>query len=259
MNSESNGVLAILQARMTSTRLPGKVMAIVNKKPLIEWQIQRILRSKSVEKLVVATSIDRSDDILVEHLNSLGVDVYRGDLKDVFSRFALVLESENFDSFFRLTADCPLVMSAMIDEMASYFFSNEIDYLSNFDPPTFPDGMDIEIVSTQAFLRLKSLTLTSSELEHVTIGLRKRPDEFRIGNFTSPVDLNSMRWTVDYPEDLVFISRIFHEFRGKEVSFDYDDVLDFLRDNPDVQNKISGVMRNVALKGDAREGDWPVE
>jgi len=255
MNSESDGVLAILQARMTSTRLPGKVMAIVNGKPMIEWQIQRILKSQVVEKLVVATSIDKSDDVLVEHLQSLGVDVYRGELQDVFSRFALVLESENFDTFFRLTADCPLVMPAMIDEMASYYFSHEFDYLSNFDPPTFPDGLDIEIVSTRAYLRLKSLTLTSLELEHVTIGLRKRSNEFKIGNFMSPVDLSSMRWTVDYPEDLLFISKIFREFIGKETSFDYDDILDFLRDNPNVQNKISGSKRNVALQGNATKGD----
>lgn len=243
---------------MTSTRLPGKVMSVVNQKPLIEWQIQRILQSRSITKLVVATSRDSSDDVLVDHLKTIGVDVYRGDLNNVFARFISVLESENFDAFFRLTADCPLVMPAMIDAMAKEFLASGVDYLSNFDPPTFPDGLDIEIISTKAFFRLKSFELTNSELEHVTLGVRSRTGSFRTSNFADPTDLSSLRWTVDYPEDLAYISRIFQEFLGREVSFGYDEVLDFLRANPGVQNKISGAMRNISLKEYMSEGESPV-
>ena len=237
----------ILQARMTSTRLPGKVMSLINGRPMIHWQIERILRAKSVSHVVVATSIDSSDDELVSFLNSIQVNVSRGSLDDVYSRFETVLAIDNPSAFMRLTGDCPLVMPAIIDEMATVFRSQEFDYFSNTLEVSFPDGLDVEIVRSQAFRQLGTYILSTQEREHVTLGLYSRPKDFLLGNFKYKSDLSFERWTVDHPEDLTFVKAVFREFQGVESSFTMDDILRFLKDNPEKRNKLAGALRNEAL------------
>ncbi len=239
---------AILQARMSSTRLPGKVMSLINGKPMIEWQIERILRAESVSHVVVATSIDSSDDELASHLESLGINVSRGSLDDVYSRFETVLAGENGNAFIRLTGDCPMVMPVIIDDMVSCFQDKKFEYLSNTLVPTFPDGLDVEIVSNLAFKRLGTFILSPEEREHVTLGLYNRPQKFLLGNFKYKTDLSAERWTVDYPEDLTFVKAVFHEFRGAEASFTMDDLLRFVENNHASRNKLTGELRNEALQ-----------
>ena len=256
MQTAGGGVIAILQARMNSSRLPGKVLRPVNGKPLIEWQIRRIQESKFISKLVLATSTDGSDDDLNDFVIQLGVQTHRGSMDDVASRFKGILENEKSDMFLRLTADCPLVMPNLMDEMIEEFRGRQCDYLSNTIEPTFPDGLDVEVVRTKTFLDLDFLDLNPKEKEHVTLRINRHPEQFNLVNFFSKNDLSDQRWTVDYQEDLDFISQIFAYFRGKEAMFKLEDVLSFLEKNPAIRNKLSGKMRNISLAPDDNlEGD----
>ena len=239
--------IAILQARMGSSRLPGKVLKSINGKPMIEWQISRIQKSK-VGKIILATSDDASDDELVRAVRSLGVEVYRGSQTDVHSRFIRILEMEQPEYFIRLTGDCPVVMPDLINDMISEFEFHQFDYLSNVNPPTYPDGLDIEIVSTQKFLEFSSLELTDEEREHVTLCLRQRSDSIKFGNFLSKQDFSKMRWTVDYEEDLKFISNIFRFFEGRETQFSMSDIIDAISEGKVPDNSIPHNFRNISLR-----------
>ncbi len=241
--------LAILQARMTSSRLPGKVMMPINNKPMIHWQISRLSHSSAIGKLVVATSTDPSDDILASYLQEKSINVHRGSLVNVYQRFLDVI-NQNPDSevIIRLTGDCPLVMPKLIDEMLEYYSENKFDYLSNCLTPSFPDGLDIEIFSRQSFTSLLTFTLDNKDLEHVTLKYRDPKADFRIGEFKSQADLGNERWTVDYPEDFEFVKRIFTFFKGKESTFDLNDILRALDLHPSLRNTLSPQLRNISLK-----------
>jgi len=217
--------LVILQARMSSSRLPGKVLAEINGQPMIFWQLQRIARAEGVDGLVVATSIDSSDDELAFYLKNLGVEVSRGPLTDVVSRYAAVLKQKKCDYFIRLTGDCPLIMPELISEMVSDFENHPADYYSNTLNLSYPDGLDTEFISTSAFARLQSYDLNSAEREHVTLGIYSRPEIFSLRNRKSKTDLKDHRWTVDTRDDLNFVRKVFEFFRGRESVFSIEELL----------------------------------
>jgi len=242
--------LAVLQARMSSSRLPGKVMMRINNKPMIYWQIQRVLEAKNVTKLIVATSVDITDDPLVRFLEANSIAVHRGSLDNVLSRFIEVGTKFPYDAMIRLTGDCPLVMPELIDEMVDKFYEEEVDYLSNTLQPTFPDGLDIEIVKRGVLEELSTFNLENKDLEHVTFGIYNRPERFKLSNFTNDADRSLDRWTVDYQEDMDFVREIFAEFSAREAKFSYQEVCDFLAQKPDLQSEISAYMRNEQLNGD---------
>ncbi len=244
--------LAILQARMASTRLPGKVLLEINGIPSIKFQIDRIRNSK-IEHLVVATSTDSSDDILVTYLNGINVEVRRGPLEDVATRFHQILDEYNPKCFLRLTADCPFVMPKLINQMLDYFQSKDLDYLSNTMPPTFPDGLDIEVVKTSAFMSLVGTHLTEREREHVTLGFNSGNYELIRDNFESSIDLSYLRWTVDYPGDLEYLRKIASFLVGQEAHFTFEDILHLLENHPEISNDHGSNFRNIALKVDYKE------
>ena len=155
---------------MGSTRLPGKVMKVISGQPLIKYQIDRIKRSKYLDEMIVAIPKGREDDILYDYLSSVCVTTSRGDLYDVLSRFEGVVMNSSAEVVIRSTADCPLFMSDILDDMLEEFESLDLDYMSNAIVPTFPDGLDIEIFTREAFLMLAKSKLTSEQREHVTLG-----------------------------------------------------------------------------------------
>ena len=240
-------ILGILQARMTSTRLPGKVLKLINGKPMIHWQIMRTLNAKSIDNLVVATSTDPSDDILCQYLDSIGISTVRGSLENVKERFDLVLSKFQPEVFVRLTADCPLVMPEILDKLVEEFMRRRVDYLSNTLTPTYPDGLDIEVVRTSAFYRLMGLELSKIDKEHVTYALYTRGNLFSTYNYENNLDLSSMRWTVDYQEDLHFVEQVFKAFQGQEAIFGLPRLLEFLSKNPSLSSSIDGRRRNESL------------
>ena len=240
--------IAILQARMSSKRLPGKVMLEVNGRPMIYWQVQRILQVPQIAKLVVVTSIDTSDSILAKYLIEEGVEVFRGSLKDVHSRYlAVVNDNPNTDTFLRLTGDCPLTMPSLITAMLSEFSKQKFDYYSNSINPTFPDGLDVEIFTRNSFLSMSKTRLTTRDREHVTLKYRNSDSRYKIGEMINIEDLSNERWTVDYEGDFKFVSQIFAHFKGQELTFSMDDVLDLLKHKPHLNTQLSGGLRNIGL------------
>jgi spore coat polysaccharide biosynthesis protein SpsF len=239
--------LGILQARMSSSRLPGKVMMLINGEPMIYRQIERIRLSKSINELVVATSTDPSDDVLVDFLKMKGVSVFRGKLNDVFSRFLEIAKLYEPSAVVRLTGDCPLVMPELIDQMVTHFYHENLDYLSNTLKLTFPDGLDIEVINTNVLYALAELNLSESEQEHVTLGIYGRPHSFKLGNYACEMDLSQERWTVDYAEDLRFVRQVFATFKGSESTFKIEDILSLLSSNSSLRSAISPTRRNEKL------------
>jgi len=236
--------LAILQARMSSTRLPGKVLLPINGKPMIYRQIERIRQAKSIDKLIVATSTEVSDDALVTFLTEMGVKVFRGSLQDVLSRFLDIAVEIKPTTVIRLTGDCPLVMPALLDEMVEKFRISNVDYLSNTLEPSFPDGLDIEIMKASTLMELARHDLTNFEREHVTVGIYNRREIFSCENFPNFRDLSNKRWTIDHPEDLIFVRQVFNAFIGNEATFTFKEVLQFLEENPTIYSEISPDRRN---------------
>ena len=234
---------------MSSSRLPGKVLATINGKPMIHWQILRIKMATSVNQIVVATSTDQSDDALVQSLQKNGYLVERGSLDNVLERYLEVIKKfVDYENVVRLTADCPLVMPEIVDKMITEFEKSNLDYLSNALEPTFPDGLDVEVMKSSALERLANTRLSAAEKEHVTLGFRDKARDFVIGNYSQDINTSNYRWTVDYEQDLEFVRKIYAEFQGREHTFSYQDLLALLEEKPELINEISGNLRNVALK-----------
>ena len=226
--------LVILQARMSSRRLPGKVLLILNDKPMIYWQIKRILRAKSITKLVVAISEHPSDDILANYLDEIAQEYIRGPLDNVLERFIQANKLYNPQSIVRITGDCPFVMPEIIDSVVSLFNETKFDYVSNVVDLTFPDGLDVEVFKANVLEKLTNYPLSSVEKEHVTLGILNRKDDFIIGNYSNSKNLSHYRWTVDTAEDFNFVSKIFANFRSSEVTFTFDEIQRFIENNPEI-------------------------
>ena len=226
--------LVILQARMSSRRLPGKVLLILNGKPMIYCQIKRILRAKSITKLVVAISEHPSDDILANYLDEIAQEYIRGPLDNVLERFIQANKLYNPQSIVRLTGDCPFVMPEIIDSVVSLFNETKFDYVSNVVDLTFPDGLDVEVFKANVLEKLTNYPLSSVEKEHVTLGILNRKDDFIIGNYSNSKNLSHYRWTVDTAEDFNFVSKIFANFRSSEVAFTFDDIQRFIENNQEI-------------------------
>ena len=240
--------LLIIQARTSSRRLPGKVLIPVNGKPILEWQTLRVLQTASIDQVVMATSVESSDDEVEAIANRCGIPAVRGSLENVFSRFAKAVDIYEPKVIIRITGDCPLYMPTLCEMMMNEFEKSNVDYLSNTLMPTYPDGCDIEIFSSGVIRELEQMHLTSSELEHVTLGIYQRIQHFNCKNFTNNVNENSHRWTLDTPDDLEFVRKIYEEFKGRETSFAYEDVMSFLRENPELARYDDGTMRNSGLR-----------
>jgi spore coat polysaccharide biosynthesis protein SpsF len=231
--------LAVLQARMSSTRLPGKVMSQINGHPMIYWEICRISRAKLVNEIVVAISDQSSDDILAEYLESIHQEYIRGPLDNVLGRYVKAEENYNPSAIIRLTADCPLVMPELIDQYLEIFHKSDFDYLSNTLELSYPDGLDIEIIAPGIFKKLLELNLSEEEKEHVTLGIYSRKDKFKTYNVSNKTNISNFRWTVDTPDDLVFVKSIYAHFESKEMNFTFEDVLKYVKENPNLNKIVS--------------------
>ena len=247
--------LAVVQARMTSTRFPGKVLTPLLGEPMILRQLERVSRARLVNELVVATSTHPSDDPLVEVLHSAGYSVFRGPLDDVLARFIGAIDAfENStgskaDVVVRLTADCPLISPKVIDEVIDAFRNSEADYLSNTMTPTYPDGLDAEVVKVTVLREVASVAIDPPEREHVTLGVYRRNAEYLIGNYADSRSNSDLRWTVDTPEDLSFVSQVFEALYPENPNFEYEDVLAYLRKYPERSRTEKDAARNAALQG----------
>ena len=247
--------LAILQARMSSTRFPGKVLAPLAGEPMILRQLERLQRAMLIDELVVATSDDLSDDPLVEVLRVAGFRVVRGSLDDVLDRFMSALdaaEAEGLpapDTVVRLTADCPLASPLVIDAVIEEFHGSGADYASNTMQPTYPDGLDVEVVRASVLREVAAEATDPAEREHVTLGVYRRTDRYQILNVPGATDLSDLRWTVDTPDDYTFVSGVYDELYANKPDFDVEDVVDYLKRHPERSRTTADAARNAALQG----------
>lgn len=218
--------LAVLQARMSSTRLPGKVMRPLLGEPMIWRQIERLMRCRTLGSLVVATSVDPTDDPLAACLEARGVSVFRGDLHDVLGRFAGALAAFGpAERVVRLTADCPLVDPDVVDAAVTLHADSGADYVSNSLERTFPRGLDVEVASSTA-LRAAALEARDPyEREHVTPFLYRRPERFTVRSLVGQPDLSRHRWTVDTADDFSFVERVYAALHPGRPDFGSDEVL----------------------------------
>ncbi len=241
--------IAIVQARMTSTRFPGKVLADLMGEPMVLRQLERVARSALIDQIVLATSSDPTDDVLAEIAAQNGIAVVRGDLNDVLQRFIQVIDIYSPDVVVRLTADCPLASPQVIDKVIEYFQSSNADYVSNTMSPTYPDGLDVEVMKAEVLRRVAQLSNDAAEREHVTLGVYRRPELFLIENVENDTDLSDLRWTVDTKDDFEFIRKIYEDLYPENPNFDMDSVLDYLERNPESNRTAHDAKRNAALDG----------
>lgn len=243
-------MLAILQARMNSSRLPGKIMELVNGVPVILWQIERIRKARLVSDLIVATTNTEKDDVLCELLAKEGVNYYRGDESNVLERFCSIIQSVDVPWIIRLTGDCPLFMPSICDQIieTALISQSEFDCISNTILPTFPDGCDVEVVKSKSLLNLSLMKPSHLEQEHVTLGLYQRKSEFTCLNFQNNTDDSRFRWTLDTAKDLDFIRSVYSCFRGEEPYFGYHEVMRQIQEGTIVPIIDDGTLRNQSLK-----------
>jgi spore coat polysaccharide biosynthesis protein SpsF len=237
-------ILAILQARVSSTRLPGKVLLPLLGRPMLSRQIERLLQSNSIDRLVVATSDEPADEVLERLCAEMGVACYRGSINDVLDRFYRAALPLNPEHVVRITGDCPLIDPDLIDQMVAFYLEAQYDYVSNCVQPTLPDGLDAEVFRFTSLCRAWREARLLSEREHVTPFIYGRPELFRQGLWRNALDLSNYRWTVDEPADFELITKIYQALYPKNPRFRTDDVLALLQKEPQLQTINARYMRN---------------
>lgn len=225
--------LIIVQARMTSTRLPGKVLLPLAGEPMLTRLIERLRRVRRADGIVVATTTNATDDPIAALCAQLGVPCHRGSEHDVLSRYADAARVHGADVVVRITSDCPLIDPALIDQTIAAFDEGGSDYVSNMLPPTWPYGMAVEVFSAAALAQAHAEATQAAEREHVTPFLYWHPERYRLRNVASPVDLSQHRWTVDTPEDFELVGRLFDHLMPNHPHFTQADVLALLDQHPD--------------------------
>lgn len=237
-------IVAILQARTSSSRLPGKVLKPLMGQPMLLRQIERTRRARSLSGLLVATSVDASDDPLATLCEQNGVGVFRGALDDVLDRFYKAAVGADPDHVVRLTGDCPLADPDLIDLTVDHHIRGGFDYTSNCLEPTYPDGLDCEVMTLGALETAWRKADRPSEREHVTPYLYARPGRFKVGIVRGERDLSALRWTVDEPVDFEFVTRVYEELWQGNPDFGWDDVLALLERQPRLAALNAGHKRN---------------
>jgi glutamate-1-semialdehyde 2,1-aminomutase len=245
-------VAVILQARTGSSRLPGKVLADLDGRPLLAFLVERLRRCELVDRIILATTDLPSDQPLVDLGYSLDLNVTRGSKEDVLSRFALAASSTDAPILVRITGDCPLLDPDLLAKVIEEFREQSVDYLSNCVPPTYPDGLDVEVFTRDALLIAQQECNDLAQREHVTPWIRES-GRFRLGTLRHGIDLSGLRWTVDEPEDLQVIRAVVAHFDGRS-DFSWQQVLELQNRQPDLFAANSRFARNEgALMGEGQK------
>ena len=247
-------VVAIVQARMGSRRCPGKVLAQINGRPLIEILFKRLARASSIDRIVLATSLKQENQPLISVAKRRGVSCFEGDEEDVLGRYQSAANLYDADAIVRITGDCPLTDPAMVDHAVNEFQKNKVDYLSNSKPPTYPDGLDIEVFSAGVLKYASQYAVTKFDREHVTPYI-KRADRFSSINLEHDVDLSSLRWTVDEHVDLAVMENVFRHF-DPDIFFLWQDVLALQQSAPELFQENAEIERNQGMSMSSGQKLW---
>ncbi|MFH1197886.1 MAG: glycosyltransferase family protein [bacterium] len=234
-------VITVVQARMSSTRLPGKVMLLAAGKPLLLLMIERMKQAVKTGKVIVATSTNYEDDAIEKLCVENKIDFFRGHPTDLLDRHYWAGKKLKADAVVKIPSDCPLIDPKIIDRVIDHYITNfdEYDYVSNLHPATYPDGNDVEIMSFEALKTAWENANQNFEREHTTPYIWTHPEMFKIGNIKWEANLDystSHRWTIDYEEDYLFIKKVFEELYPVNPKFSMVDILNLLWLNPAIAN-----------------------
>ncbi len=236
-------ITVIIEARTGSSRLRNKVIAEIEGKPMIFYVIDRVKQIKSVEQIILATTQEKNDKILIEIAKQNSIGVFTGDSMDVLNRDYQCALQNNADPIIRITGDCPLIDPDIVGEMLEFYLKNNYDYISNRINPKYPDGLDVEIYSFKTLQMVEQNAKWSSERELVTTYITKNPKIFKIFSYENQEDLSGHRWTVDEQNDLEFVRKIYSIMKPK-TNFSMNEIIEILVKNPELLKINLGIMRN---------------
>jgi spore coat polysaccharide biosynthesis protein SpsF len=223
----------IVQARMSSQRLPDKVLTMVNDKPLLQYLLERLAHCSSIDQIVVATSEDKSDDPIEVFCHEYGVLCFRGSLPNVAKRFYMALQKYNLDAFVRVCCDSPMLDQKLIDQGVK-LLNEEYDLVTNVLPRSYPVGQSVEVIRTSTFEMVYEKMSRSDHFEHVTKYYYEHSDEFRIKNFSNDKDLSSYRLVVDIKEDLQRLEKIVSSMTRPHTEYSFDDLIELYPSSKEV-------------------------
>ena len=229
-------IVAIIQARMRSTRLPGKVMKEILGKPVILWDLDRITLSKLIDEIVVAIPYGKENDVIVDTIKEYNnkIVITRGSEDDVLDRYYQAAVKTDADVVVRITSDCPLIDPVVIDNVIEHFLDDNCDYCSNSLIRTYPRGLDTEVFSFKALEKAWNEAKKDYEREHVTSYIIENPDKFKLLNVANDINLSHLRWTLDTKEDFEFINAVYKRIYPKKHLFLMDDILELLNGEPEL-------------------------
>ena len=236
-------ITVIIEARTGSSRLRNKVIAEIEGKPMIFYVIDRVKQIKSVEQIILATTQEKNDKILIEIAKQNSIGVFTGDSMDVLNRDYQCALQNNADPIIRITGDCPLIDPDIVEEMLEFYLKNNYDYISNRINPKYPDGLDVEIYSFKTLQMVEQNAKLSSERSLVTTYITKNPKIFKIFSYENQEDLSGHRWTVDEQNDLEFVRKIYSIMKPK-TNFSMNKIMEILIKNPELLKINSGIVRN---------------
>lgn len=239
-------ILGIIQARVSSSRLPKKVCKTILGKPMLSLQIERIKRATQIDKIILATSDHSSDNTLTHIAKESDVEIYRGSLDDVLTRFYYAALPHQPKHVIRMTGDCPVIDPGLIDQLVHFYLNGGYDYARLDD--SFPDGLDVEIISWDVLTDAYQKATLSSEREHVTLYINKQPNLYKIGKLTGNVNYGDLRWTVDEKKDFELVTKIYKKLYNHNPNFSWIDILEFLKENPALMKYNIEHKRNEGLQ-----------
>jgi spore coat polysaccharide biosynthesis protein SpsF len=229
-------IVSTIEARMTSSRLPGKVLKPILGKPTLELLIERLRRAKHVQEIVVATTINSTDDPVEALTRRLGVHCFRGSEEDVLDRVLKAAKSVQADIIVEITGDCPLVEPQVVDQVVDAYLAHKVDYVSNHLKHTFPLGLITQVFSVKILQEVADTTQDPADREHVSLHIYEHPEKYRLHNVEShlPPEYADIRLTVDTPKDYQLIRTIYENLYPSNPSFTLWDVLAFLKQRPEL-------------------------
>lgn len=241
-------ITAIIQARMSSTRLPGKIMSSFSGNTLLGHIIDRISYSKYVSHIIVATTENSADDKLIEWLEANKVAYFRGSESDVLNRYYETAKQVNAKHIARITSDDPFKDPQILDDVAQLYFEESLDFAYNNKPPSFAEGLDTEIFSFNALIRAERDATDPFEREHVTQYFYRNPEKFKQKNLTSPIDYSYLRWTIDTEEDMLMAKQVYETLYKPGEIFLAPDILSLIDENPQIPLINQNVKRSDMYK-----------
>jgi len=246
--STSKKITVMIQARTGSNRLPNKVLEKIGNKPMIWYVINRVKQIKSVQQIILITTKEKSDQILLKIAEDEGIIGYAGtgDPNDVLDRHFQCALKFDADPIIRITGDCPLIDPFLVEEILQFYIKNNFDYVSNSIIPTYPDGLDTEIFSFNTLKKIFECSKLYSEREHVTLFIQNNPQLFTFFNYANNEDLSKIRLTVDEIQDLELIRKIYSKMKPK-IIFSMNEILKIILNEPDILNINKGIKRNEGL------------